>query len=158
MKKFVFAAVLATGLAACGSSGDDEGATGGKYSAEYDVGDGSTATVTAGGDIEVDLPMGFEVYPGSKVITTMVVNNAAVQGRTVMMETGDDVQKVADFYRAQAKASGIEINMETASAGTMLLAGRTEGEAGFNMMVTKSDEGKTTIQLTVSEAGDTAGG
>jgi len=153
MKKLALAAILAASVAACGSSSDDDGVSGGDYSREFESGD-TSAAVTAGGDIQVELPNGFETYPGSKVITTMTVNNPAVRGRTVMMETADGIQDVADFYKGQAKDAGIAINMETASSDAMMLVGQVEGEGGFNMVATRTDEGKTTIQLTVSEAGD----
>ena len=141
--------IAALGVAACGSS-DDTNVKGADYTQSYDVGDG-TATVSTGGDITVDLPLGFKVYPGAKVVSTMKINNPAVQGNTVFMETSDGIQDVADFYRAQAGKQGIDINMETASADTILLAGRNEGEAGFNLVASLGDEGRTTVQLTVSE-------
>ncbi len=156
MKKLALVSVLAASLAACGSGSDDDGVSGGDYSREYEAGD-TSAKVTAGGDIEVELPNGFETYPGSKVITTMTINNPAVQGKTVAMETDDGIQEVADFYKGKAKDAGLEINMETASADAIMLVGQVEGEGGFNMVASRNDEGKTTIQLTVSEAGDGEG-
>ena len=155
-----FAAILSLGaatlaLAACGSSGDGEGdASGADYEQSYDTGAG-TATVSTGGEISVDLPLGFETYPGAQVLTSVKLNNPGLRGNTVYMETDDSVQEVTDFYRAQAEAQGIEINMETVSAGTTLLAGQVENQSGFNMMATVGDEGRTTVQLTVSESTET---
>lgn len=141
-------------LAACGSSSDDDGVRGGDYEQTYNAGGDTTATVTAGGEIEVDLPLGFETYPGSRVVSNLKVNNPGVKGNTVVMETDDGVQEAADFYRAQARSSGIEINLENVSPDATMLAGRQEGQSGFNMIAARNDEGKTTISLTISEANE----
>jgi len=149
---FLACPLAALALSACGGSSDEGSgdASGADYEQTFGAGDG-TATVSTGGDITVDLPLGFETYPDAKVVSSMKINNPGVRGNTVFMETSDSVQDVTNYYRAMAEAQGIEINMETASADTMLLAGRNEGEAGFNMMATTNDEGQTTVQLTVSE-------
>ena len=103
-----------------------------------------------GGDIEVDLPAGFSVYPGAKIVATNAVTLPEGKGHTVFMQTQDPVAEVADYYRQQASAAGIEFSNEMNSGDTQLLAGKAPSGTAMNMMVATNDEG-TTIQLTVSE-------
>ena len=150
--RMILAGVLAVALASCGGGDDaEDGVSGGTYQRTVDVGDeGGKMDTRVGGDIEVDLPAGFSVYPGAKVIATNVVTLPQGKGRTVFMQSQDPVGEVADYYRKQATDAGIEFSNEMNSGDTQLLAGTAPSGTSMNIMVATNDEG-TTIQLTVSE-------
>lgn len=156
--RMILAGSLALALAACGGGDGEDGASGGTYQRTVDVGDeGGKMDTRVGGDIEVELPAGFSVYPGAKVIATNAVTLPQGKGRTVFMQTQDPVAEVADYYRKQASDAGVEFSNEMNSGDSQLLAGTAPSGLGMNMMVSTNDEG-TTIQLTVSEGAPADGG
>jgi hypothetical protein len=63
------------------------------------------------------------------------------------METSDSPDKVAAFYRKQAEAAGIKIEMEMTINGGQMIGGKGEGGKMFSLNATDND-GKTGIQLT----------
>ena len=160
------AATLALSLAACGSekSGSFETSDGqeGEYAVEND-GEGMNATVTtpegtatmqSGENVKADLPDGFTVYPGAKVVSATNVDSPESKGSLLMMETSDSPDKVAAFYRKQAAAAGIKIEMEMTVNGGTMIGGKGPDERVFSLNTTRSDgnnDGKTGIQLTVGQ-------
>ena len=162
MRVFVTVLGAALLLSACGSekSGtfETEDADTGEYTVDSDgegmnatikTGDG-TATMQSGENVKADLPDGFTVYPGAKVVSVTNVNGPGNKGSLVMMETSDAPDKVAEFYLKQAKAAGIEIQMEMSINGGKILGGKGEGDRMFSLNVTNND-GTTGIQLTVGQ-------
>lgn len=146
-------------LAACSSekSGtfETEGGEKGEYTVNSDDGgmnatittkDG-TATMQSGENVKASLPDGFTVYPGATVVTATNVDAGGTKGSLVMMETGDSPEKVAAFYRKQAEAAGIKIEMEMTVNGGKMIGGKGEGGRMFSLNTTTND-GKTGIQLT----------
>lgn len=148
--RMILAGALALVLAACGGGDAEDGASGGAYQRTVDVGNGGQVDTRVGGDIEVDLPAGFSVYPGAKVVATTAANVAQGKGRTVFMQTQDPVAEVADYYRKQASDAGVEVTNTMNSGDAQMLAGKAPSGTGMNVLVTTNDEG-TTIQLSVFE-------
>lgn len=144
-------------LAACGSgdSGDGDGYSadeGGDATYSGSLGDDeNNVDIRAGGDIEVDLPSGYSVYPGAKVVTSMATNTVAGKGKTLIMESDDAASKVVTFYRGQAESAGVEISTEIASSDTNMISGKTPDNQVFNLVVNDSD-GTSTIQLSIMQA------
>lgn len=146
-------------LAACSSekSGTFETEDGeqGEYTVDSDGGgakasittDEGTFTMQSGDDVKADLPDGFTVYPGAKVVSATNVDGGGTKGSLVMMETTDAPDKVAAFYRKQAEAAGIKIEMEMTINGGKMIGGKGEGGKMFSLNTTNND-GKTGIQLT----------
>lgn len=153
---------FALALTACGSenSGSFETSDGGEgeYTVDSD-GEGMNATVTtadgtatmrSGENVKAELPNGFTVYPGSRVISATNVDSPESKGSLVMMETSDSPDKVAAFYRKQAEAAGIEIEMEMTVNGGKMLGGKGPDERVFSLNTTSNDN-NTAIQLTVGQ-------
>ena len=146
-------------LASCGSSDDGDGDgyaadDGGDatYSASLG-GDDNNVDIRAGGNIEVDLPDGYSVYPGAKVVTSMTTNTVAGKGKTIIMESNDAAGKIVSFYREQAESAGVEFAMEMNSEDSSLLSGQTPEKQAFNLVVSGGD-GKSTVQLSITQAAD----
>lgn len=149
-------------LAACSSekSGtfETEGGEKGEYTVDSDN-EGVSATVTtpegtatmqSGENVKADLPDGFTVYPGAKVVSATNVDSPQSKGALVIMETGDAPDKVAAFYRKQAEAAGIKIDMEMTVNGGQMIGGKGPDERVFSLNTTSND-GNTGIQLTVGQ-------
>ena len=147
-------------LAACGSetSGEivtGEGETGeytidrasGETSASIETPDG-TATMRSGANVPVDLPDGFSLYPGAKVITNTVVDHADNKGNMVTFETGDSPKKVAAYYRKQAEAAGIKVQIDATINGGSMIAGDDGKGLSFSINASET-EGTTSAQLMI---------
>lgn len=147
-----FGAVL---LAACGSSDEGTIVTEDGERVEYDVDrdggdtqitmrgeDGEEVVINSGrGANSVDLPDGFSLYPGARVISTANINQADGQGSMVMMQSDASPDEMVSFYRRQAEDAGIAIQMEMNSNGNAMIAGEGEGGVSFSFNATPSDDG-----------------
>ena len=152
--------VAALALSACGSSEsgsfDTEDGSG-TYTLDED-GDGvemrftddegNETTLNSGSDVEVDLPDGFTIYPGAEVVQKTVLNSAEGEGSLLMMTSSDTPQAMADHYRAQAEAAGIEISMEMTSGDTRIIGGEGPDERFFSFSAS-GDGGESTGMLTI---------
>lgn len=157
--RLVLPIIATLALAACSSekSGTFETGDGGKGEYTVDSDDGGmnatittedgTATMQSGENVKADLPAGFTVYPGATVVSATNVDATGTKGSMVMMETTDAPDKVASFYRKQAEAAGIKIEMEMTINGGKLIGGKGEDGKMFSLNATSND-GKTGIQLT----------
>lgn len=165
--KLAFITPLALALAACGSetSGTFEGEDGetGEYTIDRSTGETTatietedgTATLRSGSNVPVDLPAGFSLYPGASVISnTVVKQGAGGSGTLVSMSSGDSPDKVAAFYKNQAEAAGIEIQMEMITNGAQIIGGQSQDGLTFSIMANPDEEGGTTAQLTVGKDTD----
>ena len=164
MRKFVFACVVSAALASCGSekSGSYEAedgdtvdysveTTGGESTATIKTEDG-TATVRSGADVKIDLPKGFTLYPGAKVVTNTVFDGQGQKGAMVVMQSDDDPVKLVAFYRKQASAAGFNIAIEMKTDQSTMIGGEgSEGEGGFTFNAS-TQNGKTTGQLMVGDS------
>ncbi len=113
-----------------------------------------TATMRSGDDVPVDLPGGFTVYPGAEVVSNTIVSHGDGEGAMIFMETDATPDDLAEFYRAQAKDAGIEIQMDMTAENTKMLAGETKEGMVFSLNATREGD-KTTAQIMV---GDQMGG
>ncbi|UIP07933.1 hypothetical protein LY632_05920 [Erythrobacter sp. SDW2] len=160
--RLVLPIAAAIALAACSSeksgSFETEGGERGEYTVDSIDGgmnatittkDG-TATMQSGENVKADLPDGFTVYPGAKVVSATNVDSPESKGSLLMMETSDSPDKVAAFYRKQAEAAGIKIEMEMTVNGGKMIGGKGPDERVFSLNTTNND-GKTGIQLTVGQ-------
>ncbi|MEE4317355.1 MAG: hypothetical protein V2I74_10285 [Erythrobacter sp.] len=160
------ALVLASGaaltMAACGSetSGEfttEEGKTA-EYTIDKDSGETSmtiesedgTATLRSGADVPVDLPEGFSLYPGAKVITNTVVNQPDGQGTMVMFETGDAADRVIAHFRKEATDAGFAIQIDANMNGSLMIAGERKSDGSTLSVTANANEGDaTTGQLII---------
>jgi hypothetical protein len=138
-------------LAACGSessgtfetSDGEEGSytvdqDGGEMTAEISSNDGTT-TIRSGQDVSVDLPDGYSMFPGAKIVSATTMSGASNNGSMVFFESGAAPDDVIAHFRKQAEADGVKIQMEMKTGNTQILSG--EGKDGRIFSVTVNDEG-----------------
>ncbi|MEL6877048.1 MAG: hypothetical protein AAGL68_02995 [Pseudomonadota bacterium] len=164
---FVIASTLL--LAACGSetSGTIEGEDGevGEYSIDSESGettatiktDEGEAVIRSGENIDVDLPAGFSVYPGAKVVHNTSVTQGATTGAMVVMESEDTAEDIAEFYRQQADGAGIKIEFEMSMDDGQMLGGKNEAGETFTLNTVEEGD-RRTIQLMVGTDPANSGG
>ncbi len=156
-------AACALALTACGSENSgtfetEDGETG-EYTIDDESGE-STMTVTtpdgdvtmrSGAEVPVDLPGGFSLIPGAQVVSNTLINQSETKGALVTFLSDRTPEQIADYYREEAEAAGIEIQIETSMNDGRMLGGENE-EAGMTFSITAypGEEG-TTGQLTISE-------
>lgn len=113
--------------------------------------DGEEVVARSGADADVELPSGFSMYPGAKVVSnTTVTNNAEGSGSMIMFESDDSPKEITDYYRGQAEKAGITIQIDANMNGSQMIAGENKSE-GTSFMVTanREDSGKTTASMMV---------
>ncbi len=154
------ASVGALALAACGSETSGEFTTEDGRNAEYTIdkdtgetsmtikGEDGTATLRSGSDVPVNLPGGFSLLAGTKVITSTVVNQPDGQGTMVMFETDAKPDAVIAHYREQAKSAGFDIELEMNTNGTTMIAGKRESD-GSSLSVTATGGEPTSGQIII---------
>lgn len=149
-------------LAACGSDTsetfEDEQGNSSSYTIDEQSGE-TTATITtedgvatmrSGESVPVDLPDGFSLFPGAQVNNNTTFTLDDSRGAMIMFQSDAEPQAIADFYRKQAEAAGIEIEVELSINGGKTLGG--ESESGRTFTLNASREGETTsAQLMVGE-------
>jgi hypothetical protein len=160
--------IIATGtallLAGCGSEKTGEFTTDDGKNAAYAIdektgetsmtitGKDGTATLRSGTDVPLDLPKGFSLFPGSKVITNTVVKQADGEGTMVMFEAAAPAETVVAHYRDQAKAAGFDIGIEMTTGDTRMIGGERKAD-GSSLSVTATtkagENGATTGQLII---------
>ncbi|AUX70372.1 hypothetical protein CHX26_13485 [Porphyrobacter sp. HT-58-2] len=147
-------------LAACGSETSGEFTTEDGQNAEYTIdkntgetsmtikGEDGEATLRSGADVPVILPEGFNLFPGSKVVTNTVVKQPDGQGTMITFEADAPADKVIAHYREQAKAAGFDIQLEMNTNGTLMVGGERKGD-GSSMSVTATGSDPTTGQIII---------
>ncbi|GAA0768293.1 hypothetical protein FHS52_001488 [Erythromicrobium ramosum] len=158
----VLAGGVALMLSACGSETSGEFTTADGENAEYTIdkdtgetsmtikGEDGEATLRSGADVPVNLPAGFTLFPGSKVITNTVVNQPDGQGTMVAFEADAPADKVVAHYRDAAKAAGFDIQLEMTTNGTVMIGGeRKADESSITVTATTGDDSATTGQIII---------
>lgn len=163
MRAAIVTAALAGSLAACGGQSgtfETEDGESGEYRIDGATGETSisvetedgTATVRGGADVPVQLPDGFSIYPGAEVVTNIVFDQGANGGSMVTLQSDDSPQEIADFYRKQAEAAGIEIQINAQINGGAMVGGESADGMTFSVNATPDGDG-TTAQLAVGRDG-----
>jgi hypothetical protein len=158
----VLAGGVALMLSACGSETSGEFTTADGENAEYTIdkdtgetsmtikGEDGEATLRSGADVPVNLPAGFTLFPGSKVITNTVVNQPDGQGTMVAFEADAPADKVVAHYRDAAKAAGFDIQLEMTTNGTVMIGGERKADgSSISVTATTGDESATTGQIII---------
>ncbi len=161
--KSTFAAASLLALAACGAeeSGSfttDEGDTG-EYRIDSESGEASMTvetpdgdvTMRTGADIPVDLPAGFTLIDGAQVLNNITIGQADGKGALITFLSDKSPKEITDFYRAQAEAAGIAIQIETDINGGSMLGGEDETSGATFSITAYPGEDGTTGQLTISQ-------
>ena len=154
--------IAATGaLAACGSSDsgtietedgdvaytvDQDGST---AVATATNADGETVTMQSGEGAAANLPDGFTLYPGAKVVSSTSVSAGGSNGAMVQLESPATPEEVVAFYRQEAEAAGIEIKMEMKANEAQIVSGESAGGLVFSINASPIDDGGTSATLTI---------
>ncbi len=122
----------------------------GETRATYRNDDGTTTTMRSGEAVPVDLPAGFELYPAATV-----TNNTRVEqpdGAMVLLnlESRDDPSALVAFYRDQAEAAGIDVDLELDTGSMIMIGGQAESGSSFSFTATRQN-GTTQGQLSVGQ-------
>ena len=112
--------------------------------------DGEQMTLNSGSDVAADLPDGFTVYPGAKVVSSAVINQGDGKSAIIAMTTSDSAEKMTAFYRSQAEAAGVKISTELNDGNTRMIAGEGANGIGLTFTTNVSGEG-TSGQLMIGE-------
>lgn len=108
------------------------------------------ATFSSGTDVKVTLPEGFSLYPGAKVVTNTVFDQADSKGAMVIFQTGDGADKVIAHFRKQAEEAGFDIQLEANTDGNMMIAGeRKRDNSSLSVTASAKDGEATTGQLMI---------
>ena len=151
---------LSLALPSCG--GDREGTVEtdeGELDYAIDQSDGDTeirfrgsddeeVTIHSGSQAEADLPAGYDIYPGAQIVSNATINQTDGQGSVVVMTSADSAADMVKYYRRQAEAAGIEIEMEMTTNGSSLIGGESADGATFSFNASPGENG-TTAQLVV---------
>ncbi|WP_427965886.1 hypothetical protein [Altererythrobacter sp.] len=149
-------------LASCGSGNRDtitiDDGDGGTMTVKHDgasatttfTGADGTATMRSGPDVAIDLPNGFTVFPGAKVVSNTTFSQGDSKGALVLFESSAKPEVLAEFYRKQAEAAGIDVSLEMTVNDGKMIGGESEGGHTFSFNA-HPDDGKTTGQLMVGE-------
>lgn len=83
------------------------------------------ATLRSGPKVPVSLPRGFTLYPGGKVISNTVVERNGRRRILLVFVTPDRLEEIVLFYRAEAQAAGVPLDLD--------LAGETRASIGGSL-------------------------
>ena len=155
-------AVAALALSSCGSetSGTfttDEGETG-EYTIDQNNGEASMTIETpdgavsmrTGADVPVNLPAGFSLFTGAEILSNTIIDQEGEIGALVTFTSVKSPKEIVNFYREEAEAAGIDVQIEADINGGKMLGG--EGDNGTTFSVSAHPtEDNTTAQLVISE-------
>lgn len=166
MKKFAVV-VSALALAACGSSDSgkfetDDGETGSYHidrsGDEADIHiktDEGELHIQSGTGAEADLPRGYSLYPGAKVLSsTRMDRGGGKQGVQVTMQSKASAADMTAFYRKQAEAAGIDIKLEMKTGQGTMISGQAENGDVFSFNANPGDDGTVGSLTVASKMGD----
>jgi hypothetical protein len=153
MRKMVIVAFVSLILVGCSS--ENSGASlGGEDDAQVRINDSDgneAVNISIGGDLDVDMPDGYTIYPGAMVVTKANVDQGDSIALVLTLFSEDSLEKLAAFYRNQAEAAGVEFSMETADQGMQMFMGKAP-DGGLFAFSAAADEEGTSAQLTVGVA------
>ena len=163
MMKMAITACAAVLVAGCGSekSGTFETEDGetGTYTVDQS-GEAVTATVEtsegtarmqSGSDVPLDLPRGFSIYPGAKVVTNTVFDQPGSKGALVTMAASASPEDMIAHYRRQAEAAGVDLELDMTTDTMRMIGGKAPDGSAFSFTATAGADG-TTGQLLVGQA------
>lgn len=102
-----------------------------------------TATVNINnGDATTKLPFGLEVYPGAKVVSTMMSNADGKSGGMVIMESSAKPDVVLEWYRKSVTGKGFKIEAEITTQDMRSISGSRDG-GSFSLQVAPGDAGSS---------------
>ena len=152
-------------LAACGASEDEppreDTQPKGHYVVDPETGatrasitneDGTTILRTADGEegAEAELPTGFTLYPDADLRSTVIVGRGERRSVTMTLASDTPPADMIAFYRAEAEAAGVAVDVELATDALSMIGGRGEDGTHFTFQAAREDN-ETVGQLTVGQ-------
>ena len=152
-------------LAACGASEDepprDDPQPKGHYVVDPETGakrasitnEDGTTILRAGDGSEgevAELPTGFTVYPDAEIRSTVEVGRGERRSVTMTLASDAPPADMIAFYRAEAEAAGVAVDVELATDTLSMVGGRAEDGTHFTFQAAR-EEDETVGQLTVGQ-------
>lgn len=107
------------------------------------------ATLRSGPRVPVVLPRGFTLYPGAEVVSNTVVERGAMRPMLLVFRTPASIEQVMLYYRAQARAAGMTVEVDLAGRGRASLGG-TLRSGGAVAIVARREERMTRVEFAQS--------
>ncbi len=154
MRAFLMAATATLALAACGGEktvySDAEGnevnvtreGDGEASEIEIKSADGTATVNINNGETDAKLPFDLEVYPGAKVVSTMMSNSDGKTGGMVVMQSSAKPDEVLTWYRKSVEAKGFKVESEITTQDMRAIAGTKDG-GSFTLQVAPADAGSS---------------
>ena len=152
-------------LAACGASEDepprDDPQPKGHYVVDPETGatrasitneDGTTILRARDGSEGkvAELPTGFTVYPDAEIRSTVEVGRGERRSVTMTLASDAPPADIIAFYRAEAEAAGVAVDVELATDTLSMVGGRAEDGTHCTFQAAR-EEDETVGQLTVGQ-------
>ncbi|OBX20756.1 hypothetical protein A9995_03455 [Erythrobacter sp. QSSC1-22B] len=107
-----------------------------------------TTTMRAGERVVPRLPEGFSIYPGAEIRNTIQIGRNDAAGVMVSLASEDSPADLVAFYRRQAEAAGIAIELHLETDAMTMIAGEAPDGTSFAFQ-SSGETGETTGQLTL---------
>lgn len=154
--------VAAILLASCGSDASgtfetDEGERG-SYSIDEQSGEtvaritteDGMAEMRSGENVPVNLPAGFTLFPEANVVSNTTFSQADAKGSLIILTSAAEPEVLAEYYRKQAEAAGVKIELELTVDDGKMIGGQSEDGHTFSFNANREGD-ETTAQLMVGE-------
>lgn len=125
----------------------------GETRASMQTAEGLTS-MRSGENVPVSLPSAFSVYPGAQVINSTQVrrdregSSEAGTGALIIMRSDASPAEMVQFYREQAQAAGVDVELELETEGGRMIAGKSSDGAEFSFNASR-ENGGTDAQLMI---------
>lgn len=107
-----------------------------------------TTVMRAGETVVPRLPEGFSIYPGAAIRNTIQIGRDQATGVMVSLASEDSPAEMVDFYRRQAEAAGVAIELDLQTGAMTMIAGEAPDGTSFTFQASGAT-GETTGQLTL---------
>ncbi|MGB6838980.1 MAG: hypothetical protein WBD86_00680 [Microgenomates group bacterium] len=99
------------------------------------------------GKLPDNFPADFPIYPNAKLESSWTATSDETEGLSLMWETNDSIDKVADYYKDELTSGGWKLSFTSEAEDSTTLAFEKDDTSGF-IGITIEDS-KTVISLTL---------
>lgn len=96
------------------------------------------------GSVPADYPKDIPVYGGAKTVMAQSTNEK--NAHTLMLETADPVNKIADFYKSELEKNGWKTE-NTVATGEMHMMNATKDKRDLLVQIMNSNDKRTISQI-----------
>ncbi len=127
----------------------------GQFSISANDDKGGAAVMKFGAGANIDLPSWVPKYPGATSTGGFSAkgtdNNGNGVGGTFSFTTSDPSQKVLDWYKDQAGALSLKVNMNTTTPTGGMIIAANEGEKQTLTVIANTEGSQTTVNVSYAE-------